>query len=209
MLRSDHSAAAPALSGPGEVTRLLSAARAGDRVAVDRLFASVYEELHGLARRQLGGRATGATLSTTVLVHEAYLKLVGGSPIEYGDRRHFFALAARAMRQVIIDHARRAQARKRGGHMVRLDVDSDRVENGRSTSADIADLIALNDALISLEALSERLARIVELRYFAGLSVEETGDVMDLSPRTVKRDWRKARAILFAALEGRPVESSP
>jgi RNA polymerase sigma factor (TIGR02999 family) len=202
VLRSNDSAESSAATGPGDVTRLLDAARAGDRAALDRLFATVYAELHALARHQLAGRAAGATLSTTVLVHEAYLKLVGGAIVDYRDRRHFFALAARAMRQIIIDGARRARAQKRGGEMIRIVLDPSRIASGTSAEADAAELIALDDALTALENLSERLARIVELRFFAGLSVEETGDVLELSPRTVKRDWRKARAFLFDALAG-------
>lgn len=186
----------------GEITRLLVAARGGERAALDCLFEKVYEQLHMLAHQQLACRGPGATLSTTALVHEAYLKLVDSRQAEFRDRRHFFALAARAMRQIIIDYARRAQAQKRGGEMVRVVLDPARVANGAPGGADAAELLALDDALSALERLSERLARIVELRFFAGLSVEETGVVLEVSPRTVKRDWRKARAFLFQALGG-------
>jgi RNA polymerase sigma factor (TIGR02999 family) len=189
------------LSGPGDVTRLLEAVRAGDPGALDHLFARVYRELHTLAGHQLAGRASGETLSSTVLVHEAYLKLVGAAAMDYRDRRHFFALAARAMRQIAVDWARRAGAQKRGGAMIRVALDPARIENG-AAAQDAAELIGLDAALTRLEGLSGRLARIVELRFFAGLSVEETGEVLELSPRTVKRDWRKARAFLFDALRG-------
>jgi RNA polymerase sigma factor (TIGR02999 family) len=197
--RIEGSAESIPLSGLGDVTRLLDAVRAGDPGALDSLFTTVYQELHALARHQLAGRASGETLSSTVLVHEAYLKLVGAARMDYRDRRHFFALAARAMRQIIVDWARRAGTQKRGGAMVHVVLDPARVENGASV-ADAADLVELDAALTRLEGLSERLARIVELRFFAGLSVEETGQVLELSQRTVKRDWRKARAILFEAL---------
>jgi RNA polymerase sigma factor (TIGR02999 family) len=190
------------VSGPGDVTRLLSAARNGERPALDALFARVYEELHALAHHQLAGRDAGGTLSGTVLVHEAYLKLVDGAPVHYRDRRHFFAVAARAMRQIVLDSARRARAHKRGGDVIRVALDDSHVPNGARHDADAAELIALDDALTELEQLSARLARIVELRFFAGLSVEETAEVLDISPRTVKREWRKARAFLFQALGG-------
>jgi len=119
VLRSETPTAIP-MSGPGDVTQLLSATRNGERPALDALFARVYEELHALAHHQLAGREAGGTLSGTVLVHEAYLKLVDGAPVHYRDRRHFFALAARAMRQIVLDSARRARAQKRGGDVIRV-----------------------------------------------------------------------------------------
>jgi RNA polymerase sigma factor (TIGR02999 family) len=200
MFQSGARAGVAKMSTPDDLTELLLSARDGERVALDRLFARVYEELHELAHHQLTSRASDATLNTTALVHEAYIKLVDSSRTEFHDRRHFFALAARAMRQIIIDHARRARAHKRGGGMVRVVLDPARLANGTAGAGDAAELVALDDALTALEVLSERLARIVELRFFAGLSVEETGTVLDLSPRTVKRDWQKARAFLFQTL---------
>jgi RNA polymerase sigma factor (TIGR02999 family) len=200
MFQSGAPAGATTMSAPGDLTQLLLAARSGERGALDRLFARVYEELHGLAHHQLASGGPGDTLNTTALVHEVYIKLVDSSRTEFHDRRHFFALTARAMRQIIIDHARRARASKRGGDMVRVVLDPGRLGNGTAGAAGAAELVALDDALTALEVLSERLARIVELRFFAGLSVEETGTVLDLSPRTVKRDWQKARAFLFQTL---------
>jgi RNA polymerase sigma factor (TIGR02999 family) len=197
LLRSHASAEAVHLAAPDEVTGLLDILRSRDRSALDCLFAVVYQELHALARHQLAGR-TGATLSPTVLVHETYLKLAGAENFTCFDRRRLLAVAARAMRQIIIDGARRARAQKRGGAFVRVTLDACATPT-RSDAA--AELIALENALEALEALDERLARVVELRYFAGLSVEETGDVLELSTRTVKREWRKARAFLFAQLE--------
>jgi RNA polymerase sigma factor (TIGR02999 family) len=200
VLRSEKLTTIP-VSDPGDVTQLLSAAGDGERPALDALFTRVYEELRSLATHQLAGRNAGGTLSGTVLVHEAYLKLVDGAPVQYRDRRHFFALAARAMRQIVLDYARRARAQKRGGDGIRVVLDEAHV-NAAPPDADAAELIALDDALTELERFSSRLARIVELRFFAGLSVEESAEVLDISARTVKREWRKARAFLFQALGG-------
>ena len=199
MLRSDTIAARP-LIFPGDVTELLDVLRSGDRSALDGLFARVYQELHALARQQLAGQTPGATLSPTVLVHETYLKLAAAHRLDCTDRRHLLAVAARAMRQIIIDAARRARAQKRGGANVRIVLDSDAGSEGDARGDTAAELVELEQALNALEVIDERLARIVELRYFAGLSVEETGAMLAVSPRTVKRDWRKARAFLFAAL---------
>jgi RNA polymerase sigma factor (TIGR02999 family) len=183
-----------------EITRLLVDLRGGDRSALDRLFDLVYRDLHDRARRQLGRRTPGATLSTTVLVHETYLKLADAMHLELEDRRHFFAVAARAMRQIAVDHARRASAQKRGGGVWAVSLD----DAGMAAAVHdrpAADLIALDRALARLAELDERLARTVELRYFAGLSVEETAEVMGVSERTVKRDWHKARAFLYDAMQ--------
>lgn len=181
----------------GEITALLTALRDGDRGALDRLFPLVYRELHDRAHRQLARHRPGETLSTTALVHEAYLKLTDSAHQSYQDRVHFFAVASRAMRQILVDYARRTTAAKRGGgHPVSLDPDA--IANpGRAE-----ELLALDEALTQLEKLDGRLARIVELRFFGGLSVEETSDVLEISPRTVKRDWRKARAFLYQAIQG-------
>jgi RNA polymerase sigma factor (TIGR02999 family) len=180
----------------GEVTRLLAELRAGDRTALDRLFPLVYGELHGRAHRQLAQRRPGDTLSTTALVHEAYLKLTDSAAQSYNDRIHFFAVASRAMRQILVDYARRKAAEKRGGGRRAISLD-----HADLASPDRADeLIALDDGLHELAALDERLARTVELRFFGGLSVEEAAEVLGTSPRTVKRDWRKARAFLYEAV---------
>jgi RNA polymerase sigma factor (TIGR02999 family) len=181
----------------GEITGLLAALREGDAGALDRLFPIVYHELRQRAHRQLAARRPGDTLSTTVLVHEAYLKLTGSACRDYHDGSHFFAVASRAMRQILVDYARRHAAAKRGGgHAVSLD--PDRVADpGRAE-----ELLELDEALSRLELLDERLARVVELRFFGGLSVEEAGEVLGISPRSVKRDWRKARAFLFQAISG-------
>jgi RNA polymerase sigma factor (TIGR02999 family) len=181
------------------VTRLLAAWRGGDSNAIDRLIPLVYEDLRAMARRQLRARAD-QTLQPTVLVHEAYLKLAKHSRLHVQDRQHFFAVAARAMRQLVVDHARRQTADKRGGGAHTLDIDDVAVPVAERS----AELVALDRALDRLERFDEPLSRLVELRYFAGLSVNETAEVLGRSARTVKRDWRKARAILLADLTSAP-----
>ena len=181
----------------GQVTRLLASVREGNRDAIDRVFDLVYAELHSAARRQLARARPGQTLETTVLVHEAYLKLVDSAQSNWADRGHFFAVAAKAMRQIIIDYARWTTRQKRGGgvHKISLE-DVDVASEDRA-----GELIALDEALTKLESLSERLARLVELRFFAGLSIEETAETMSMPPHQVKREWRKARAFLFQSLQ--------
>jgi RNA polymerase sigma factor (TIGR02999 family) len=180
----------------GDVTRLLAEYRAGDRSALERLFPLIYDELHGRAHRQLARHRPGDTLSTTALVHEAYLKLTDSHGQSYNDRMHFFAVASRAMRQILVDHARRKLAEKRGGGRVEVSLDpADLASPERA-----AELVALDEALGELAKLDQRLARTVELRFFGGLSVEEAADLLGTSPRTVKRDWRKARAFLYDAV---------
>jgi RNA polymerase sigma factor (TIGR02999 family) len=179
----------------GEITGLLAALREGDRTALDRLFPVVYQELHDRAHRQLARRRPGDTLSTTALVHEAYLKLTDSAHQTYQDRVHFFAVASRAMRQILVDYARRMTAAKRGSGLA-VSLDPDQLgDPGRAE-----ELIALDEALARLEVLDERLARNVEMRFFGGLSVEEAAEALGVSPRTVKRDWRRARAFLFEAV---------
>jgi RNA polymerase sigma factor (TIGR02999 family) len=160
------------------------------------LFESVYGELKRLARRQLAG-AAGATLDTTGLVHEVYLKLVNPARLQLRDSHHFFVVAAKAMRQIVIDHARRRVAIKRGGReAVAVTLEDDVAIDGMSPDA----LLRLDVALDQLGELDQRLADLVEMRYFAGLSVEQVAATQQLTPRTVLRDWRRARAFLFDAL---------
>jgi RNA polymerase sigma factor (TIGR02999 family) len=189
-----------AVDPQGEITRLLAEVRAGDAAALDRLFALVYEELRAEAHRRLAFRRRGETVSTTALVHETYLKLVGAGRKAWRDRVHFFAVAARAMRQILIDDARRRSAAKRGGGEAPQVLDEERV--GMESRAE--ELLALDCALTRLAAFDGRLGQLVELRFFAGLSVEETAEILGLSPRTVKRDWRKARAFLHWSLTQGP-----
>lgn len=181
-----------------EVTELLSAAESGDPEAIERLFARVYAELKRIAHRQLGSDP-GATLNTTGLVHEAYLKLDVGAGINVAGRAHFFALAARAMRQIVIDHARARIAVKRGGSDVRF-VDLDQAHGVAEPETQPEVLLRLDEALGELAATEPRLASLVEMRYFAGLSIAEIADLRGVSERTLNRDWRRARAQLFVSL---------
>ncbi len=181
-----------------EVTRLLAAIREGDRAAIGELFPLVYNELHTLAHRQLKRFRPGQTLDTTALVHEAYLRLVDPSRCELTDRAHFLGVTAIAMRQILVDHARSRTAQKRGGNErparlseVQIGVDGRALE-----------ILAIDEALEALTAVDERLSRLVELRFFGGLTVGETAEVLDVSERTVKREWRKARAFLYRKLHG-------
>jgi RNA polymerase sigma factor (TIGR02999 family) len=179
-----------------DITGLLARARQGEQGALDAVFPHVYDDLRRTAHRELGRWRPGETLDTTALVHEAYLRLVDARRADYADRRHFYATAATAMRHIIVDHARQQRAARRGGgrHAVSL-------EGLEVASPEAADeVVALDEALTTLGHDYPRLARVVELRFFAGLSVEETADAMDLSPRTVKREWQKARALLFHAM---------
>ena len=176
------------------VTVLLARARAGDAAAMDATFVAVYQELKRAARLQL--RRNHDAVDTTVLVHEAYLKLAGGMPLVAVDRNHLLALSARAMRQVLVDHARRAQADKRGGgeHALTL------TTNMGTGAAAAVDVLALEGMLDGLQRIDPRAAQIVELRYFGGYSEPEIADMLGISESTLSRDWRKARAFLFAEM---------
>lgn len=185
----------------GDITVLLAAARDGDRVAMDRVLATLYQELHGMARRQLAGQHHGHTLDATVLVHEAYLKLVGRGNARFDDRGHFFAYAASAMRSVIVDYARQRLAQKRGGDLHRVTDLPEEIEGGLRVDED---MLALDAALQRLSALDPRLTQVVELRYFAGLSELEIASLMQRSERSVRRDWQKARMFLLSALQETP-----
>lgn len=184
------------------VTGLLRQARAGDAEAVDRAVAIVYEELRRIARRVRCGRGTD-TLTTTALVHEAYLKLAAGQNQEYTDRAHFLAVAARAMRHILIDHVRSRLTAKRGGgvHFVDLDRIEASLMSGSPFAESKADaLAALDHALRRLAEQSERQVRIVECRFFAGMSIPETAAALGLSQATVKRGWSMAQAWLYREL---------
>jgi len=178
------------------VTRLLHAVRDGDPSAFDRLMPLVYEELRRVAGRQLRCERSSAAPRTTALVHELYLKLVDQTQVDWQGRAHFFTIAARAMRQILVDHARRRNAKKRGG-------DWDRVPLAERLLADDTkreDLLALDDALDRLDAVDERLRAVVECRFFVGMTENEIAEVLDVSARTVQRDWVKARAWLYSEL---------
>lgn len=176
----------------GEITELLVAHREGDRDAFEELMPLVYDDLRRIAHHQLARHRRQGTLNTTALVHEAYLKLVDQTRIEVADRDHFFAVAARAMRQIIVDFARKRTAAKRGGGKPSLSLD--KVELGVAEQAEV--LVAIDQALDKLSALNERLIRVFECRYFAGLSEEETARALAVSLRTVQRDWMKSKALL-------------
>lgn len=180
------------------ITAVLSQAGRDDRDVVDDLLPLVYDELRRMARRQLARERRQHTLSTTGLVHEAYLKLVDQSQAPVRNRAYFFAAAARAMRQVLVDAARRRNRIKRGGGEAPLELDAFQV----AVDGFAADLGDLDEALIRLAELFPRQARVVECRFFGGLSVEETAEALELAPRTVKRDWSLARAWLFRELGG-------
>lgn len=171
-----------------------------DGAAVDDLFHVVYDELRTLARRQIARLNPGQTLSPTALVHDVYLRMADRSSGRLRDEQHFRALAARVMRQVIIDYIRRRTAQKRGAGIVIDGLLTDIV--GSATSSN-EELLAIDEALVKLAALDARQAQIVELRFFGGLDVEETAKTMSLSERTVKREWQKARAFLYDALHPR------
>ena len=179
---------------PIEVTRLLARARAGDAQAMGDVFSALYDELKRAARLQL--RRMHDDFETTALVHEAYLKLAGGAQLTAVDRNHLLALSARAMRQVLVDDARARKADKRGGGQEALTLTS---ALGSSEAAAI-EVLALDELLASLHAVDERAAQIVELRYFGGYSEVEIAGMLGISDRTLRRDWRKARAFLFAEL---------
>jgi len=180
---------------PPDLTALLREWSGGAPEAADQLFPLVYEELRRRARAQLA-RGGSHTLDTNSLVHELFLKLSEGSETAWQDRRHFFALASKAMRHILVDHARRRLAQKRGEGHDPLALD----ENLAGGEGRPAELAALDAALDRLARLDERLARVVELHYFGGLSLDEIGEQMEVSVRTVKRDWRKARAFLHGAV---------
>jgi len=173
----------------GQVTQLLQAVRGGDAEALDRLVPLVYDELRDLARRELYREAPGHTLHGTALVHEAYLKLAG-SGMPASDRAHFLAIAARSMRQVLVDHARRRKAIKRGGDLVCTTL----TDSGAPVEFRPDELIALDDAL---EQLDPRQRQVVEFRFFAGMEEKEIAAVLGVSDRTVRREWVKARAWLY------------
>jgi len=175
-----------------DITALVRAANAGDRAALKDLFATVYEELKRLAHRQLAA-SNNATINTTGLVHETYLKLLGPSSLQLNDRGHFFATAAKAMRQVVVDHARRALAEKRGGAAQAVTLDDQLAVD----AFDPETLTRLDAALTQLQQLEPRLAELVELRFFGGLSVLQVAELREVATRTVLRDWRRARAYLF------------
>jgi RNA polymerase sigma factor (TIGR02999 family) len=181
-----------------EVTRLLADWRGGDQEALDRLMALVYDELRRIAGRYMRGERENHTLQTSALVNEAFLRLADHRNIDWQNRAHFFGVAAHAMRHVLVDHARSRDRLKRGGGALKVALD----EAVDVADEEAAELVALDDALRSLAAFDERKARVVELRYFGGLTTEEAAEVLGVSPATVERDWSAARAWLMRELSG-------
>ncbi|MDX1419407.1 MAG: sigma-70 family RNA polymerase sigma factor [Rubricoccaceae bacterium] len=193
-----------------DVTTALDALRGGDTSAEDRLLRAVYDELRRLAHRQRRHERRDHTLNTTALVHEAYFKLLGPDHRSFDNRAHFFSAAARAMRQVLVDYARARGRAKRGGGQQALSLSalsSDPSDPNLLTDERAAEILDLDEALGRLAQLDARQARVVECRYFGGLSVEETAEALDVSAATVKREWRSARAWLYATLHRSPDDS--
>ncbi len=185
-----------------QVTELLARWRAGDQQALDALMPVVYKEFHRRAHHYLRQERAGHTLQSTALVHEAYLRLAGQSPPGWKSRAHFFGIAAHLMRQILVDHARGRAAAKRGGGTILLALD----ESLAGTQGSNVDLIALDKALQELAKPDAQQARIVELRFFAGLTIEDASEVLGISPASVKREWVSARAWLFRAITGQTGE---
>lgn len=181
-----------------DITQLLRDWQSGDREALDRLMPLVYDELHLIASRHLARERPERTLQTTALVNEAYMKLVDQRKVDWQNRAHFFALAARLMRRIVLDDARRRHREKHGGDAIRIPIESAQV--AAPSGMDAVDVLELDRVLTQLEALDADQGRIVELRFYGGLTVEETAAVMDVSPATIKREWAMAKGWLFRAL---------
>ena len=193
--RPEHNEAGT--SSSREVSELLQAWTNGDRGVLDRLTPIVYDELHRLARHYMKGERSGHSLQTTALVNEAYMRLVDYKGMQWQNRAHFFAVSAQVMRRILVDHARRRNL-KRGGGVPHVSLEDTAIVGGDRA----ADLIAIDDAMNELAKLDTRKAEVVEMRFFGGLSVEETAEVLKVSPVTVMRDWRTAKAWLYRELGG-------
>ncbi len=188
----------------GRTTELLFSSRAGDAVAAAELFPFVYDQLRAIAERQLGQEHVNHTLQATALVNEAFLKLVDQTRAALSDRHHFMAVAAEAMRRILVDHARQKRSQKRGGDRAKLPLDTQiQLGSEQSTTVDLADL---GDALERLAELDDRARRVVELRYFAGFTREETAEILGVSRTTVRNDWDFARRWLFAQLSDKTTD---
>jgi RNA polymerase sigma-70 factor, ECF subfamily len=178
---------------PTDITQLLLAWRNGDKAALDALVPVVHAELRRIARHYMRGQREGHTLQTTALVNEAYLRLIDSSRVNWQNRAHFFAISAQLMRRVLVDFARAKNSQKRGGDRVQITLD----ENIETPLEKQTDLVALDEALDNLAKLNGRQSQIVEMRYFGGLSEEEIAETLQISTRTVRRDWNVARAWLY------------
>ncbi len=188
------------MSGSGRVTQLLQAWGDGDANALDQLIPLVEAELRRMARRYMARERVDHTLQTTALVHEAFIRLTGARLVRWNDRAHFFGIAARLMRRVLVDHARTRGFQKRGGDAVRVSLD----ECLLASSTASVDLLDLDRALEALALIDERKCRVIDMRFFAGMTLEETGEALGVSPDTVRRDWRMAKMWLLAELKDRP-----
>ncbi len=181
-----------------EITQLLERASQGENAAANQLMPIIYERLRAMAHRQLVQERQGMTLATTGLVNEAYLELFGETPLSWNDSSHFFAYAATAMRNILIDRARRRLAQKRGAEIPHMDV----VESEIPVDDECESLLAMDQALTQMAQAHPRLVKVVEMRFFAGLSVEETATALNIDPRSVERDWHKARAFINRVVRG-------
>jgi RNA polymerase sigma-70 factor, ECF subfamily len=181
-----------------DVTQLLQAWREGDQGALDKLMPLVYQELHRLAQGYMVQERPGHTLQTTALVNEAYLRLVDAGKVNFQNRAHFFAISAQLMRRILVEFARRHASLKRGGEVARVSLEESLVVYGERGT----DLVALDDALQALAAIDARRSRVVELRFFGGLSVEETAEVLKVSPETAMHDWKLAKVWLLREMSG-------
>ncbi len=188
------------ISPSTDVTDLLLKWAQGDESALQRLIPLVHRELHRIAQRYMAGERAGHTLQATVLVNEAYVRLVEGNSVAWRDRAHFLAVAARAMRRILVDHARARLSQKRGGHDARVTFDEALVVSHEPSQ----DFVRLDEAMESLARFDERKSRVIELRFFGGLTVEETATVLNVSPDTVMRDWRLAKGWLQREMRGEP-----
>lgn len=184
---------------PGDITRILDRIGSGDPAALSAAVSAAYEELKVIAHQQLGRMPSDGTMNTTAVVHEAYLKLAGARQARFSDRGHFFAVASMAMRQILVDYVRKSRAEKRGGDRRQVTLSAQRIASDDEDSRH--DLLILDEALDRLERLSPRLARVVECRFFGGLTEHETARALGISDRTVRRDWVKARAWLARELD--------
>lgn len=185
------------LTRVNQITGKLTAWQAGDAAAMDEVIRAVYQELRRMADRYLRQENPGHTLQPTALVHEAWLRLIDQTQVNWQNRAQFFGVAAQMMRRILVDHAKTKHREKRGGDAVRLVLD----EGMDLSDERAADLVALDDALHALSAIDPRKCRVVELRYFGGLSVEETAEILDVSPQTVLRDWKLAKAWLYQEIK--------
>jgi len=188
-----------------QVTALLFAWREGNPAVQDQLFQLVYKDLHRVAARYMGREAPGHTLQATALVHEAYIRLIDIEQVHWQDRAHFLAVAARVMRRILVDSARARRYQKRGGGAPMISLDESILVAGDHGS----DLVALDDALSALAVMDERKSRVVELRFFGGLSIEETAEVLEISSDTVLRDWKMAKVWLLREIKREPQPKNP